>query len=60
MKQSSQCGIFSLKNKKKTIKGYNEIQTHDPVDTGAMLYQLSYEATQSGASVLIVFWNLSM
>ena len=31
----------SLKN-----QGFNEIRTRDLRDTGAMLYQLSYEATQ--------------
>ena len=27
------------------IQGFNGIRTHDLRDTGAMLYQLSYEAT---------------
>ena len=37
----------SLKKKKKKKKnqGFNGIRTHDLRDTGAMLYQLSYEAT---------------
>ena len=29
-------------------QGFNGIQTHDLCDTGAMLYQLSYEATHWG------------
>ena len=31
--------------KKKPEKGFNGIRTRDLRDTGAMLYQLSYEAT---------------
>ena len=31
--------------KKKKNQGFNVIRTHDLRDTGAMLYQLSYEAT---------------
>ena len=31
--------------KKKKNQGFNGIRTHDLRDTGAMLYQLSYEAT---------------
>ena len=31
--------------KKKKNLGFNGIRTHDLRDTGAMLYQLSYEAT---------------
>ena len=33
------------KKKKKKKSGFNGIRTHDLRDTGAMLYQLSYEAT---------------
>ena len=35
----------SLKKKKKKNLGFNGIRTHDLRDTGAILYQLSYEAT---------------
>ena len=33
------------KKKKKKNQDFNGIRTHDLRDTGAMLYQLSYEAT---------------
>ena len=32
---------------------FNGIRTHDLCDAGAMLYQLSYEATQLGAGQFI-------
>ena len=35
----SSCEIKSWKN-----SGLNGIRTHDPYDTGAVLYQLSYQA----------------
>ena len=36
-------------------QGFNGIQTHDLRDTGAMLYQLSYEATHWERGQLIEF-----
>ena len=36
---------WKKKKKKKKNQGFNGIRTHDLRDTGAMLYQLSYEAT---------------
>ena len=35
--------------------GFNGIRTHDLCDTGAMLYQLSYEATHWEQGQLIEF-----
>ena len=35
---------------KKKNRGFNGIRTHDLRDTGAMLYQLSYEATHDEAT----------
>ena len=34
-----------MKKPEKTNQGFNGIRTRDLRDTGAMLYQLSYEAT---------------
>ena len=33
--------------------GFNGIRTHDLCDAGAMLYQLSYEATQLGSTQFV-------
>ena len=37
--------LSSWKEKPEKNQGFNGIRTHDLHDTGAMLYQLSYEAT---------------
>ena len=37
--------IEAIGKKKPEKKGFNGIRTRDLCDTGAMLYQLSYEAT---------------
>ena len=39
----------------KKNQGFNRIRTHDLRDTGAMLYQLSYEATHWERGQLIRF-----
>ena len=40
-------------------QGFNGIRTRDLRDTGAMLYQLSYEATHLGWGQLIIFpWGV--
>ena len=39
--------IVSYRNLKKNSGSFNEIQTHDLCDAGAMLYQLSYEANNN-------------
>ena len=53
------CSKFSNLRKKKPEKnqGFNGIQTHDLHDTGAMLYQLSYEAThwEQGQFIEFIF-----
>ena len=36
---------WKLKKKPEKNQGFNGIRTHDLRDTGAMLYQVSYEAT---------------
>ena len=36
----------------KKIQGFNGIQTRDLRETGAMLYQLSYEATLEARSIV--------
>ena len=38
------------KKSKKKNQGFNGIRTRDLRDTGAMLYQLSYEATHSSVA----------
>ena len=43
--------------KKKKNQGFNGIRTHDLRDTGAMLYQLSYEATHWERGQLIEFMS---
>ena len=45
------------KKKKKKNQGFNGIRTHDLRDTGAMLYQLSYEATYWERGQLIEFMS---
>ena len=37
--------LSNWKKKPEKNQGFNGIRTHDLRDTGAMLYQLSYEAT---------------
>ena len=39
-------------------QGFNGIRTRDLRDTGAMLYQLSYEATQASSFQLLKLENL--
>ena len=45
--------LSSWKEKPEKNQGFNGIRTHDLRDTGAMLYQLSYEATHWERSQLI-------
>ena len=51
MGQSEEChrsefsNLSNLKQEAWKNQGFNGIRTHDLRDTGAMLYQLSYEAT---------------
>ena len=40
---------------RKKIRGFNRIWTHDLRDTGAMLYQLSYEASLKAVEVRVQF-----
>ena len=49
---------ITVKPTKKTQKqfwGFNRIWTHDLRDTGAMLYQLSYEASLEAGQVWVQF-----
>ena len=52
----------SWKEKPEKNQGFNGIRTHDLRDTGAMLYQLSYEAThwERGQSIVeaLIFFRL--
>ena len=41
----------------KKNQGFNGIRTHDLRDTGAMLYQLSYEATHYWVHISREEWN---
>ena len=50
--------IFNFSNRKEEAwknQGFNEIRTGDLCDTGAMLYQLSYEATHWGRGQFFEF-----
>ena len=38
-------------------QGLNGIRTRDLRDTGALLYQLSYEATQRGQFIAFIFFR---
>ena len=50
--------LSSWKEKpEKKNQGFNGIRTHDLRDTGAMLYQLSYEATHWERGQLIEFMS---
>ena len=50
-------GKRSLNKKNKKSQCFNGIRTHDLRDTGAMLYQLSYEATHWERGQLIDFMS---
>ena len=60
---SQQHQTWKLKNEAWKNQGFNGIRTRDLRDTGAMLYQLSYEATYWERGQLIEFifsreeWN---
>ena len=43
------CNCVKKPEKKKKIQDFNEVWTRDLAITGAMLYQLSYEATDFGS-----------
>ena len=45
--------------KKKKNQGSNGIRTRDLRDTGAMLYQLSYEATHWERGQFVAYWPRS-
>ena len=47
--------LSSWKESPEKFWGSNEIQTHDLRDTGAMLYQLSYEALLVAGQVQVQF-----
>ena len=47
------------KKKKKKDQGFNGIRTRDLRDTGAMLYQLSYEATHWERGQFVEYWPRS-
>ena len=49
--------LSSWKEKPEKNQGFNGIRTHDLRDTGAMLYQLSYEATHWERGQLIDFMS---
>ena len=49
--------LSSWKEKPEKHQGFNGIRTHDLRDTGAMLYQLSYEATHWERGQLIEFMS---
>ena len=49
--------LSSWKEKPEKNQGFNGIRTHDLRDTGAMLYQLSYEATHWERGQLIEFMS---
>ena len=44
---------IAQRSPKKKIQDFNEIWTRDLAITGAMLYQLSYEATDVGSRLII-------
>ena len=48
------------KRPEKKIKGFNGIQTRDLRDTGAMLYQLSYEATHWERSQFMIILHFDL
>ena len=45
------------KKAQKKVWGFNGIRTHELRDTGAMLYQLSYEAGQVWVQFIPVIWR---
>ena len=53
----SNLSSWKEKPEKKKNQGFNGIPTHDLRDTGAMLYQLSYEATHWEGGQLIEFMS---
>ena len=50
--------LSSWKEKPEKNQGFNGIRTHNLRDTGAMLYQLSYEATHWERGQLIEFMSI--
>ena len=42
-----------LEKKPEKNSGFNEIRTHDLCDAGALLYQLSYEATYGELVIML-------
>ena len=56
--RSNFSNLSSWKEKPEKNQGFNGIRTHDLRDTGAMLYQLSYEATHLERGQLIEFMSL--
>ena len=65
--ENDQRSVFSnLSNWKEEAwknQGFNEIRTHDLRDTGAMLYELSYEATHWERGQFIEFilpWGVKL
>ena len=51
--------LSNWKEKPEKNQGFNGIRTHDLRDTGAMLYQMSYEATDWERGQLIEFMFMS-
>ena len=50
--------IYAIGKKKPENQGFNGIRTHDLRVTGALLYQLSYEATHWERAQFIEFISL--
>ena len=58
VKNDHRSKFSNLSNRKEEAwknQGFNGIQTRDLRDTGAMLYQLSYEATHSNPVEALIF-----